>query len=194
MKYFKMFGLVTAAATAMMAFTIASASATTLSNGSETLKSGSAIDASLTGTETAKLEAGSTILDECTGGTAEGVTFGNSGSVIFVNIEPSDLTWSGCTKTTDTEEGGSLSISWTSGSNGSVSGSGFRVKINTIFGPCVYGLGSGTHLGTLVGGTPATLAINTSVTKSTGNIACPATATWTANYTVTKPSTLTVQS
>lgn len=193
MKYVKMLSLAAVAAMALMAFVASSASATTLNNGTEVLKKGAAIDASLTGSETAKLESGSTILDECSGGTVEGVTDNETGSAVTGTVSKANLTWSGCTKTTNTLAGGSLSITYTSGSNGSVTGSGFEVTVNTIFGSCVYGLGGGTNLGTLVGGTPATLSINTSVTKISGNFACPGTATWTANYTVTSPATLKVQ-
>lgn len=189
MKYVKMLSLAAVAAMALMAFVASSASATTLDGpGGTALPAKTAIDASLTGSETAKLEAGSTVLDECSGGTVEGVTSNETGTTVNGTVATKDLTWSGCSKTTTTLAGGELSIA----SNGSVSGTGFEVTVNSIFGSCTYGLGTGKTLGTLVSGTPATLAINAKVSKVAGGGLCPAEPTWTANYTVTSPTTLTV--
>jgi hypothetical protein len=192
MKYVKMLGLAAVAAMALMAFA-GSASATIIESGSGQLLKGSAIDASLTGSETAKLEAGSLVLDECTGGTVEGITSNNGSSTETVKGEVSkaNLTWSGCSRTTNTLAGGNLEIHWTSGANGTLTATGFEVTVSTIFGSCIYGFGTtAKNLGEVKGGTPATLSIKTSVPKISGP--CPSESNWTANYTVTNPGTLRV--
>lgn len=194
MKDLKIWSLAAVASMALMALTASTASATTLDGPSGVLKSSSTIDASLTGSETARLEVGSTILDECSGGTAKIVTFGESGETIFGTVDQNALTWSGCTRTTTTEEGGSLAIAWTSGSNGAIVAWDFKVTVGSIFGSCIYGFGENTTaLGTVVGGSPATLSIGTTVYKREPSpFSCPSQATWTANYTVTSPTTLKV--
>lgn len=191
MKYLKMLGLAAVTAVSSMMFVTSSASATTLNNGSETLKAGSVIAASLTGTETAKLEAGSTVLDECSGGAIEGVTGNETGTFIAGFISKAGTIWSGCTKTTTTLSGGEFEFKWTSGSNGSFWLSELEVTVNTIFGSCVYRYNLLTKtVGELIGGSPATLTVNATALKQSGSFACPSEARWTANYTVTVPTTL----
>jgi hypothetical protein len=58
---------------------------------------------------------------------------------------------------------------------------------------CVYGGGAspGTKLGTLTGGTTATLTANTTeLPKISGGIFCASKGTWKAEYIVTTPDTL----
>lgn len=188
-----MFGLVAVAVMASMAFAVSTASATTLDGPGGILKAGSVIDASLSGLETAKLEAGTTVLDECSGGTLQGVTASETGTFLPGTVAKSSTTWSGCSKTTDTLSGGEMEFHWTSGSNGSFWLSELNVTVNTIFGSCVYGYGLLTKtVGEIKGGSPATLTINTFTHRTSG--LCPETATWRANYTITNPSTLKVTS
>lgn len=124
----------------------------------------------------------------CTGSTISSKTTSESGTSISANIE--SLTWSGCSQTTDTVNNGSLSISWTSGSNGSVSGKGSNVTM-TVFGvSCTYGTGEGTTLGTLTGGETPVLAISAVVPKTAGGFLCPSTGKWTAEYVITEPHAL----
>lgn len=202
MKYVKILGLAAIAAMALMAFVASSASATTLDGvGGAVLPAGTEIDASLASGKSAVLSTtGGITLDTCTAGTVKGTTDNETGTTVTGSVATSGLTWgaekTACTNTTTTLEGGKLHIEWISGtSNGTVTGSGFKV---TVFTPsigvtCSYTLGTGTHLGELIGGTPATLAINATVKGAAGNsILCPASAVWTANYTVTTPTTLKV--
>lgn len=66
----------------------------------------------------------------------------------------------------------------------------------TTFGvKCTYTAGTGIDLGTLTGSTSGKAAIdlNTVVSKSAGDFLCPETVKWTATYTVTSPSLLSVE-
>lgn len=200
MKYVKMLGLAAVAAMALMAFVGASsASATELCSKAETTncgnKAGRTIDATLA--ETAVLETvpnpGTTVLATCTistvGGKAEG---GGAGKPITGPIEK--LEWGeigkGCTKTVDTIKPGTLEINYKEKDNGTLTGHNAEVTVNTIFGSCVYGTGESKVLGEVIGGTPATITINTNVVKTGGNAACPAETRWTAKYNITEPSPL----
>lgn len=125
---------------------------------------------------------------KCTESTVSGKTSSESGTSISSNIE--SLTWGGCSQTTDTIKNGSVSITWTSGSNGSVSSSGSEVTL-VVFGvSCTYGTGEGTTLGTLKGGEEPVLTISAVVKKTAGSFVCPGNATWTAEYVVTEPHAL----
>jgi hypothetical protein len=189
MKYVKMLGLAAIAAAALMAFLGAgTASATVLCKNAtctEDYPSGTEIEATLSGS--AILETtGGTVLDTCTGGKVSGKTSSTSGTPLTGAI--SALTWEGCTKTTKTLTNGSLAIEHTSGVDGTLSATGTEVTVNTIFGSCVFGPVGSLTLGTLKGGAPATLTINTIIPRISGP--CPSEARWTASYTVTKPNPL----
>jgi hypothetical protein len=120
----------------------------------------------------------------------------NSGSTTeTVKIPISSLTWgavgAGCTKTTDTIANGSIEIHANGDThNGSFTLHSAEWTTNTIFGSCVYGSGATLNLGTIKGGNPATLEVNTLLPKTGGNAACPAETRWTAAYKVTSPSPL----
>jgi len=201
MKYIKMLSLAALAAMALMAVVGATtASATVLCKNSsntttcsEDYASGTAIEGTITSGTTAVLEtSGGTVLDTCTESTVKGNTETTGGSSATVKGDIKTLTWGSCTRTTNTLAVGSLEIHHTAGSdNGTLTATGTtEVTIDTIFGSCVYGTGTGLNLGTVVGGNPATLSINVGVPKISGNFACPATGIWTANYTVTSPKPL----
>jgi len=194
MKYLKMLGLAAAAAMALMAFGAGSASATTLFTDSAKTKdyvSGTGIDASLVSGGSARLTSGSgATIATCTGGTVEGITTNTTGTYVSGNVEAANMTWSGCSQTTQTTAGGTIHIDHTSGNNGTVTGTGFGVTV-AIFGvSCTYGAGEGTHLGTLVGGETPILTIETTVKKIAGPFPCPGTAGWDAEYVVTSPHAL----
>ncbi|HEX5593509.1 MAG TPA: hypothetical protein VFX35_09185 [Solirubrobacterales bacterium] len=199
MKHVKMLGLAAMAIAALFAFAAASASATELYNGATTVKSGTALTSSLTGTASLTTTGG-TVLDTCTGGGVSGKTTSNGGGAgvnVTGSVEKTGVTWSGCTKTTDTLEGGTLEVAFKEGLNGTVTGKGFKVTVvvsEEFGGTCSYTLGTtGTSLGTLVGSTTtnATLSINAVVTGASGNsFLCPSDTKWVANYKVTSPSPL----
>ncbi|HEX5594125.1 MAG TPA: hypothetical protein VFX35_12355 [Solirubrobacterales bacterium] len=196
MKHLKMLGLAAMAIASVMAFSAASASATELYSGATTLPSGTTLTSSLSGTASLTTTSG-TVLDTCTGGgvTGKTTTAGGGEKVNVVgSVEKAGVTWSGCTKTTDTLEGGTLEIAWKEGKNGTVTGKGFKVTVEMVAefgGTCSYTLGTvGTNLGELKGVTGekehATLAINAIVNGASGNsFLCPADTKWVANYTVT---------
>lgn len=201
MKHLKALGLVAAATMALMAFIgIGSASATVLCKTSITqgcaasgwdYPTGTTIDASLEGTAIHELHESTMMLDTCSGSTFKGSTSntGNSSETVLVPLAA--WTWSGCTRTTNTLKAGKLEIHWIAGTdNGTLTAFETEITTNTIFGSCVYGFGNGHDIGILTGGNPATIDINTTVTKITGNFACPEVTTLTAAYPVTEPSPL----
>jgi hypothetical protein len=181
------------ALTALMAFAAAPASATELYSGATTLPSGTVLHLSLIGF--ARLSTtGGTVLDECSGSTLTGSTTNSGGAGVNVvgTVGKSGLTWSGCTKTTDTLEGGTLEIAYTSGLNGTVSGKAFKVTVEMVAefgGTCSYTLGTGgTTLGELKGSTSssASISINAVVNGASGNsFLCPSTTRWVAVYAIT---------
>ncbi|HEX5594126.1 MAG TPA: hypothetical protein VFX35_12360 [Solirubrobacterales bacterium] len=192
-----MLGLAVLTIAAVAAFSTASASATELYNGATTLKSGTAIQMSLSGTFSTTTTGG-TVLDTCTGGGFSGTTsnVGGTGINVIDSVAVAGMTLTGCTKTTDNLEGGTLEIAWTSGSSGSVTGKGFKVTQEwtaEFGGTCAYGFSSGVKLGEIKGSTTAdaTLAVNAVVNGAAGNsFICPADVKWVANDTYTSPTPL----
>ena len=147
------------------------------------------VDLSLSGSSTSSAEG--ITLGTCSGGTMKGVvTSQGATGTANLSVASAGLTWTGCTNVTTSNEGGTIEIHAISGTdNGTFTAKGFVWTKNTIFGSCAYGFGiAAKDLGTLVGGAPATLAINTNIPRISGP--CPATETWVANYTVTSPSPL----
>ena len=208
MKYVKMLGLAAVAAMVLMAFLGASsASATVLCKTPNTTTdckesawhypTNTVIDSSLE--ETASLETtGGTVLDTCKGGTVKGKTTNTGSSTETVDGFIEQLTWSECTKTTNSlhnanpaTEGtfGTLEIHWISNTdNGTVTGKNTRVTINTIFGSCTYGTeAGGNHIGTLTAGSMGTLHIEATIPLISGGGLCPPSGRWTGSYTITEP-------
>jgi hypothetical protein len=203
MKYVKMLGLAAVAAMAVMAFLGASsASATVLCSEANTTTNCSekgkdypektALDASLKPGTKAVLNA-SGIIDECSESTVKGSTANTGGATETVHgeVTVANLTWGKCTaESTVTTHAGQLEIHWISGTdNGTVTAKEVAVTVKSAGLSCTYGAGTGIDLGTLVGGSPATLSIETEVTV-TGGFLCPPKATWKAEYVVTEPSEL----
>jgi len=202
MKHIKTLGLIALAAMAVMALVgVGTASATELykktAGGNETLKSGTSIVATLTGTANLTSTSGAA-LDTCTGGEVAGKTTNTGSSTETVNGNIEKLTWTGCTEPTETSTLGSLEIHNIAGTtNGTVTGKNSIVKVNTtIFGAvCEYTVGEKLDLGTLRGATSstgnATLEIGV-VVPAKNSFFCPD-ANWSANYTVTSPVGLNVE-
>jgi hypothetical protein len=183
------------AVTAVLAFIGAdSASATVLCNepASEctSYEKGASLSAFLTGSTTLSTTGG-TLLDTCTLGMSEGTTSSAGGSSETVSESIEELTWESCTNTTDTVSNGELEIHSISGTNnGTVTGKNISVTVNTAFGSCTYGTGTAIDLGTLVGGSPAMLEVNTILSKTAGGLLCPSEAEWAASYALTSPEPL----
>jgi hypothetical protein len=124
----------------------------------------------------------------CTASSAKGKVESHTATTAGGKI--SSLSFSACGGTTvDVITNGSLSISSNGDGTGAVSGSGTQVTISILGTSCVYGT-TGTLLGTLTGGTPATMKIKASLPKISGGFSCASPAFWSGSYTVTSPSTL----
>jgi CRISPR/Cas system-associated protein endoribonuclease Cas2 len=147
------------------------------------LKSGTSANLVTTGGET---------LDTCTESTVKGTIEKAGSNTEQVTGSIGTLTWGKCTFTTTTLLPGKLEVSNITGThNGTVKGdSETRVTINNgFFGSCVYGAIAGTDLGELKEGKPATFVANAVVIRLSGSaVACPETAKWTAEYTLTEPT------
>jgi hypothetical protein len=200
MKHLKMLGVAVAAALILTAIGGAgSASATRLcknnlnpSTCSEHYAAGSTFNMSLEGSLVFETIGGTT-LSTCTAEGLKGKTQNTGAASESVNIPLEEITWGGCTASTTTVSKGSISISQLSGTdNATVTQSGSEWTMNTsFFGACVYGSGTGKKLGTLMGGSVATLQVSTTVTLTKNESgSCPSEIRMTANYTVTEPKPL----
>jgi hypothetical protein len=199
MKYLKTIGLAIVAATALMALAGAgTASATVFCKNnlntekcSEPYPVGTVGDASLAAGTTAVLETlEGQVLDTCTAITTK-ETLSNAGSAtttVTGNVPASNLTFSACTRASFTLAGGQTELHHIAGTdNGTVTGKGFEVTVNTaLFGSCVYGLGSTMKdWGTVVGGSPGSMTVNAIVSRVSG--ICPNEARMTAKFVNTEP-------
>lgn len=214
MKYLKMLGLAAAAAAALMAFAGAgSASAATSTLCSAATASGVAcplasawpinqeLDLSLKSGTSAKLtDTSNNTLDTCSGAgtTVRGTYAEDSRNGVLAQGPVGALVWETCTVPTTTVQRGGISVEGLAGGNGTVRATGeFRVTINlAVFGKCIYGVTAGTDLGELKEGKPATFVANAVASKfTTPEDECPlgpASAKWTAEYTLTTPANTTL--
>ncbi len=183
MKYLKILGVAAVAAMALMAFA-GSASATTLATKGVVVNSSEAIEASIKSGGSAILkDTNALTVDTCTGSVVKGSTSSPfTGASVGGAI--SSLTFTGCSHKTTVIKPGSLSITWTSGTNGSVKSTGAEVTVeSTIFGAsCIAKTGEGTTIGTFTGVKEgnATMDINGVI-----NMGICGDANWTGTYTVT---------
>src|SRR5262245_61868928 len=125
MKSLKLICTVVLGASLLVVGASGTASATELFSGTTTLGKGTKLVASLQGSSTLESTEG-TLVGTCTGGNIEGTTSNSGGPSEAVSTGLTGLTWSGCSFTTHTLAIGTLSISFTSGANGTVSGSGIE--------------------------------------------------------------------
>ncbi|MDQ3725058.1 MAG: hypothetical protein M3335_04065 [Actinomycetota bacterium] len=203
MKYLKMLGLgaVTAALTVLVGAGTASATVfckttTTIgcAAGSNDYAAGSSLKLNLTSSAIYETFGGE-LLWECSGSMLEGKIANTGSTTETVSMPIHTLTWTGCLKHTTTLNTGELEVHHATGQHGEGSGSltGKRTEwtINGIFGSsCAYGFGAAVNLGTLKGGNPATIAINTILPRISGGFICPAELRWTASYEVMAPRPL----
>jgi hypothetical protein len=198
MKHLKMLGLAAIAAMGLMAFLGAgSASATVLCTTTDTpdcsagwdYPAGTVIDFSMVGSSIT--EAGSTILQTCTGGTIKGKTANTGSSSETVSVSLEQWTWTGCNTTVDATALGSLEIHWIEGThNGTVTGKNSKWTTQSLGVTCTYGTGTGTHIGTVTGGAGSSWAISSTIPKIEGSFICPSKVSWTAEYVLTEPHAL----
>lgn len=74
--------------------------------------------------------------------------------------------------------------------DGTETSTGMNISIHTSVGICTFTT-NGTDIGTIDGGTPAVLNINSAkIPRTGGNFLCGASGTLTGNFTITSPSTL----
>jgi hypothetical protein len=134
---------------------------------------------------------GSTIAT-CAGSTTHGYT--GAVTALSLPVSVGQYAWSECTQTIHTLSNGSLSFSYTSGSNATVTSSKSSWTVVFLGASCTYGTGEGAKLGTLTGGTAPVMTINATVNKSAGSFLCPSSVTWKAEEVLTAPHALYVGS
>jgi len=183
MKHLKMIGLALVAAAAFMAFAGNASAAPTL-----TSPAGTEYTGTLTATASSSLLLKATFANvTCTSSTVSGTISTNTETHATGNISTLDFT--NCSTTTDVLANGSLTVN----QKGEVFGSNSRVTMVAFGVDCVFGTTTNTKLGTLKGGTPATMTISATLPLIEGSaFACGSTGTWSGSYTVTTPGTLLV--
>ena len=200
MKYLKMLGLAVVAAMALMAMAGAgTASATVLCKTTSTpcnsvYGKGTVIRPTLTGSNVLETLEGST-LTTCVGTSIKTVIENPGGATATVFGPNTELVATGCTNQTFTLKSGSLEIHHIAGTdNGTVTGLVAEVTV-VVFGgtSCTYGAGTGTDIGTLIGGESPVIKVNGIVKKTAGGFICPAETRWTGEYKVTEPTPIYVE-
>jgi hypothetical protein len=195
MKYVKMLGLAAVAAMALMAFVGAgSASATVLCKTTTTPCGGGHISLGETitahSTHVELRSTGGAFQSTCKKSTVSGptTTTGSSTTTVKGSVAATALTWGECSEPVETLEGGNLEIHHITGThNGTLTASGFKVKVTIAGVGCKYSAGAGTDLGTVTGGASPTLHINAIVNEVEPSFFCPDDAVWTGNYVSTTP-------
>jgi hypothetical protein len=189
MKYTKMLGLLSVTAAAFMAFAgTASADQVTSPTGT-------------TYTSTLKAEAeGHVVLDnpiakiECPSALEGKVENHGEGKAVSGNI--SSLSFNNCTDSwhVTVVAAGSLSVNGTTGTyNGDVFSTGATVETTRFGISCRYATNN-TTIGTLVGGSTATINLSASIPFHSGSVFCGSGATsWTGSYIINTPDSLYVE-
>jgi hypothetical protein len=190
MKYAKMLGLLAVAAAAFMAL-VGTASATTLTSPTGTTFTGSIHAVSENGhvklhSPLSTIECNSTVQGEVK----------THGSGVTASGPITSLLFTECTNenTVTVKKAGTLEVHWTSGYNGTLTSSGAEIEVysHSFGGSCIYTTNA-TDIGTITGGTEATLDIDSAAIPRTGGslgFFCGSSGEWTGNYKVTTPHTL----
>jgi hypothetical protein len=133
---------------------------------------------------------GSTTSADVGGSTIHGVYTGDSLTGPLTE-GANGLKFSNCTREPVTvHKSGELHITWTSGTNGTVTSSGAEVTTGSPFGTINCKTGEGTHLGTLTGVAAGKATMDINAVLSCSGISSK----WEATYTVTSPEGLGVVS
>jgi hypothetical protein len=185
MKHVKILGLLAVAAAAMMSFA-ASASADYLSTSTGGAAATPNIHAVSEGHVTLKNPIANISCNSTTSGapTSHGAGLNVSGPI-------SNLDWSSCTNSwhVTTLAPGSLSVSAIAGSyNGTLTSNGAKVATTRFGINCVYET-KNTHIGTVTGGSSATLHVKASIPINTGEssgLCGTADSAWEGGYTTTE--------
>lgn len=133
---------------------------------------------------------------ECPESTIQGKTSneGEKGQAVSMTVEA--LTFLKCPNCEITMlKNGTVTVTWNSGThNGTVTSSGTEMTTRCFyvglgFLHCIYRTES-TPLGTIVGGSPATLEVKASIPKVATDFFCSEELTWEGTYSLTEPSAL----
>jgi hypothetical protein len=160
---------------------------------SEPYEAGTEINMSLaSGTKTKLKTEVQTV--ECSKSTLSATSENGGSETETVKAPVGALTFEECNCEVKTLKAGTLEVHSISGTtNGTVTETGAEVTVscNTIFGNvhCLYAT-ENTDLGTLTGGTPASLDLNASIPRLTTSFLCAAKGTWEGTYAVTNPDHL----
>lgn len=201
MKYLKILGLAAVATAALAAlFGAGTASATVLCSETKTpcpaaqkWPVNTVFDFDLKANTVATLtNTAGGVLGSCQAGTAKGqiTKAGGMAETVIASVAKGDLTWLGCNAAVKTEAGGTLEIHQIAGTdNGTITASGFEVKLSIGLVDCFYQTGTGADLGAVIGSKNPMLAINIVLTSNgeKSDVACPATVKWIAEYTLKEP-------
>lgn len=205
MKYIKVFGLVAAAATALVAFAgVGPASATVLCKATETpcsesnlVHTSAEIDADVEPPSLFETTSG-VIIESCAGGTLKATVTNQGGATATVTgaITSSNITWTGCEAGgLNATQSGELEIHYIEGTdNGTLTGKGFGLKLAITGSECIYSPSSKVELGVVTGGaTNPKIDIHTVLFESNGNFTCLESLVWIASYRITNPNPLYVR-
>jgi hypothetical protein len=190
MKYLKMLGVAALAAAALMAFA-GPASATSFTSPAGTIYTGQ-----VKGESNHLVWHGSFISLTCTN-SAFSANVENHGASVTAGGKITSLSFNGCNYPFTVRKPGSLEVHTDTAAvdgNGTLTWSGLELAMHTSVGECVFTT-AGTDFGTVTGSDTgaAQWDINSIVIPRTGgSFFCGSTATVTGSYTITTPSTLTV--
>lgn len=188
MKHLKILGLAAVAAMAMMAFA-ASASATTLEVGGEAQNKAVELNASLSNSSALLQTTSGSFANTCTTSNVEGAT---TSFTPTVSGPISSLTFTNCTTNpVVVDKAGSLSIAYSSGTNGTVTSSGAEVTVPSPIGALNCKTGGGVDIGTLTGVKAGNATMDINAVLNCGFLV--PSATWTGTYSVTSPAGLGVE-
>jgi hypothetical protein len=199
MKYLKLLGLGLAAACALAALPVGSASATVICKTTTNPCSNAYPEKTLvhavlkSNTSTKFSSTDGMINDTCTESTFQGETENRGGKGVNVKLPLATLTFGKCGTKTAVLKNGTLELIFKEKGSGTVQSFGMEVTVEATTGAsCVYGTAATTTLGTWT--EPASevsdtvLDVNASLARISGSgFLCPTPITWTAEYTITSP-------
>jgi hypothetical protein len=202
MKLLKTFGLVLVMIASIAVFAAGSASAaggvlcsTASTPCASKWATPTVMDFSLkSGSSTKITDTSGNTLDTCTTSTLKGQLTANPEAKGTATVQIAELTWAGCTVTTDTVVPGALRFEAEGSGNAVVSADAKIEWTVNVFGSCNFGVEAGTTIGTLKEGigSSAILVVNAIIRKLNGGFICPETEKMVAEYTLTAPSSTTL--
>ena len=191
MRYLKTFGFAALAAYLMAFVAAGTASATIIETSSgNQLKSGTGFDLENEGNTTLHAPIG---VIECEESRVQGVTTNDGGLGIDVVGGHVGLDWSRCNATVHVLAKGGFAIAGIGDSNGSLIWTGAKWTVEFLGFHCIFSTNN-TKIGTITGGSPATLDVEATIPRTGGRsgIFCGSTAIWTGAYKIGNPPSLLV--